>query len=256
MKFVGIFILVVLVIFVSAQNHQDNEVSEVKSLTDDDVKVVCYFTNWSWYRQGIGKYSPEDIDSHLCTHIVYGFASLDANTLTIKTYDSWVDIDNHFYQRVTAYHQKGIKILIAIGGWNDSTEKYSRLLTNSSARHKFIESVIDFIGKYNFQGLDLDLEYPGCWQGSCRDSSAQDRHGFSQFIQELSEAFKPHNYLLSAAVSPKKQIIDIAYDVPILSQYLDWIALMAYDYHGSWDRSTGQNAPLYYYPGDTAFSTA
>ena len=57
-------------------------------------KVVCYFTNWAWYRPGQGKYKPEDINSDLCTHIVYGFAVLDANTLTIRAHDSWADFDN------------------------------------------------------------------------------------------------------------------------------------------------------------------
>ena len=59
-----------------------------------DYKVVCYFTNWAWYRPGIGKYKPEDIDFKLCTHIVYGFAVLDSNNLVLKTHDSWADIDN------------------------------------------------------------------------------------------------------------------------------------------------------------------
>ena len=59
-----------------------------------DYKVVCYFTNWAWYRPGIGKYKPEDIDYKLCTHIVYGFAVLDSNNLVLKTHDSWADIDN------------------------------------------------------------------------------------------------------------------------------------------------------------------
>lgn len=45
-------------------------------------------------RQGIGKYTPEDIDSDLCTHITYGFAVLDGSTLTIKPHDSWADLDN------------------------------------------------------------------------------------------------------------------------------------------------------------------
>jgi chitinase len=57
-------------------------------------KVVCYFTNWSWYRQGNGKYLPSDIDASLCTHIVYGFAVLDSGTLQIKPHDSWADFDN------------------------------------------------------------------------------------------------------------------------------------------------------------------
>lgn len=32
-------------------------------------KVVCYFTNWAWYRPGEGKYTPDDIDENLCTVI-------------------------------------------------------------------------------------------------------------------------------------------------------------------------------------------
>ena len=46
---------------------------------DNGKKIVCYFTNWAWYRQGLGKYKPEDIDYTLCTHINYGFAVLDPN---------------------------------------------------------------------------------------------------------------------------------------------------------------------------------
>lgn len=57
-------------------------------------KIVCYFTNWAWYRQGDGKYLPEDIDADLCTHIVYGFAVLDYENLIVKPHDSWADMDN------------------------------------------------------------------------------------------------------------------------------------------------------------------
>lgn len=57
-------------------------------------QVVCYFTNWAWYRQGAGKYRPEDIDPNLCTHIVYGFAVLDGTRLLIKPHDTWADYDN------------------------------------------------------------------------------------------------------------------------------------------------------------------
>lgn len=70
-----------------------------------------------------------------------------------------------FYERVAAYRGKGKKVLMAIGGWNDSAgDKYSRLANNASARRKFIMHVIQFIEKYGFDGLDLDWEYPVCWQ--------------------------------------------------------------------------------------------
>lgn len=35
------------------------------------------------------------------------------------------------------------------------------------------------------------------------------------------------------------------YDVPVLSQNLDWIAVMTYDYHGQWEKKTGHVAPMY-----------
>lgn len=102
---------------------------------------------------------PENIDGKLCTHIIYAFAVLDASALTIKTHDPWADIDNKFYERVVAYQQKGIKVLIAIGGWNDSIgDKYGRVLTDANVRRNFITSVVAFIEKFKFNGLDLDLE--------------------------------------------------------------------------------------------------
>ena len=66
----------------------------VSSVEDNEYKVVCYFTNWAWYRPDIGKYKPEDIDSSLCTHIVYGFAILNPSKLIMAPHDSWADIDN------------------------------------------------------------------------------------------------------------------------------------------------------------------
>ena len=55
--------------------------------------------------------------------------------------------------------------MIALGGWNDSKfAKYSQLVNDPAARAKFTENVIKFIEEHNFDGLDLDWEYPRCWQ--------------------------------------------------------------------------------------------
>lgn len=155
--------------------------------------MVCYFTNWAWYRRGAGRYLPEHIDHTLCTHIVYGFAVLDYSNLVIKAHDSWADFDNRkyrrlfpdfiskyytfnscltnqsfiqgFYERVVAYKQRGLKVLLALGGWNDSEgDKYSRLVNNPASRQKFVNHALEFVEKYGFDGLDLDWEYPVCWQ--------------------------------------------------------------------------------------------
>lgn len=222
------------------------------SVGDSKYKVVCYFTNWAWYRPGDGKYTPDDIDANLCTHIVYGFAVLNRDTLTIKTHDAWADIDNRFYDRVVEYKKKGIKVTIAIGGWNDSLgNKYSRLVLSPSARANFVHTIAEFIEKYGFDGLDLDWEYPVCWQVECDKGSPEEKEGFASLVRELALEFRPRGWLLSSAVSPSKMVIDKGYDVPTLAEYFDWIAVMTYDFHGHWDKQTGHVAPLYHYPGDT-----
>ena len=64
-----------------------------------------------------------------------------------------------------AYKKKGLKVTLALGGWNDSAgDKYSRLVNSPSARRRFVKHVVEFLEKHGFDGLDLDWEYPKCWQ--------------------------------------------------------------------------------------------
>ena len=41
-----------------------------------------------------------------------------------------------------------------------------------------------------------------------------------------------------------------SYDVPEISKHLDFLNIMSYDFHGTWDSAVGHNAPLY--PLETA----
>ncbi len=46
-------------------------------------QLACYFTNWAQYRPDVGKYMPENVDPHLCTHLIYAFSIINkANELT------------------------------------------------------------------------------------------------------------------------------------------------------------------------------
>lgn len=64
------------------------------------------------------------------------------------------------------------------------------------------------------------------------------------FDAEAQEILKPR-LLLTAAVPVGPDNVRSGYDVPAVASYLDFINLMAYDFHGKWERETGHNAPLY-----------
>ena len=56
---------------------------------------------------------------------------------------------------------------------------------------------------------------------------------------------------MTAAVSPSNKVIEEAYDVVALDTWLDYVSVMAYDYHGQWDKMTGHVAPMYHHKDDT-----
>jgi chitinase len=60
-----------------------------------------------------------------------------------------------------------------------------------------------------------------------------------------SQEFKRPRLLLTAAVPVGPDNINGGYDVPAVSSYLDFINVMAYDFHGKWENTVGHNAPLF-----------
>lgn len=146
-------------------------------------RVVCHITNWSFYRRGEGKFVPENLDSKLCTHIIYSFATLEPEALELREFDPWGDIENQLYQRTVSL-DKNIPVLLGLGGWTDSSgDKYSRLVSNVRARQNFINRAIVFLRQYGFSGLHVDWNYPTCPQSDCRQGPATDKDDFTKFVQ-------------------------------------------------------------------------
>lgn len=85
-------------IHVPHPSYKSSATSPVARTDRGRKKVVCYVTNWSFYRKGEGKFVPEHLDQRLCTHIIWAFASLDPEQLTVKEFDPWADIDNSKYK--------------------------------------------------------------------------------------------------------------------------------------------------------------
>ena len=97
--------------------------------------------------------------------------------------------------------------MIAIGGWNEGSTKYSGMAKDKKKRQKFVNSTLDFLQKHNFDGqlrhnlptqdasiqsfipyfplgLDLDWEYP-----AKRGGSPQDKKNFILLVKELKEVY-------------------------------------------------------------------
>lgn len=46
--------------------------------------------------------------------------------------------------------------MIAIGGWNEGSKRFSKLVADPEQRFVFIKSVLKFLREHNFDGIDFD----------------------------------------------------------------------------------------------------
>ncbi|XP_076235084.1 chitinase-3-like protein 1 [Calliopsis andreniformis] len=206
-------------------------------------KIVCYHGRWSVYRPGLGKFDINDIDPRLCTHMIYSFIGISTDG-SIHTLDSWADLSDGLdgFGKFTRLRQlsPGTKAMVAVGGWNEGSTKFSQVVSNPGTRAQFVQNVVNFLRQYNFDGFDVDWEYP-----NQRGGQPSDKQNYIALLKELREAFNRNGYLLSVAVAAAESSASKSYLISQLSQYVDFINLMAYDFNGSWNNFVGLNAPLY-----------
>lgn len=89
-----------------------------------DPIIVCYLGSWSVYRPSLAKFTPENINPFLCTHIIYAFAGLSSK-FELRPFDSYNDITQGGYRKFTGLkeYNKQLKTLIAVGGWNEGSAR-------------------------------------------------------------------------------------------------------------------------------------
>ncbi|OXA63520.1 putative chitinase 2 [Folsomia candida] len=197
--------------------------------------LACYYGSWSVYRPSNGQFNVEDIDPNICTHLIYGTVGLTLDGV-MQVLDPWNDLEENdgrgAMRRFTNLKQANpnLKTLLGFGGWNDcepigdGCAKYSNMASTLANRTRFINSVVTFLESYNFDGFELDWQYP-----TLRGGRPEDRANFALLCAEMRTEFDSRGWLLTAAVSAMEPIINAAYDIPSISQSLHYLSLTAYD---------------------------
>ncbi|KAF8914233.1 glycoside hydrolase family 18 protein [Gymnopilus junonius] len=177
------------------------------------------------------------------THLTYSFAETTSsvNSLDLSGSDPIL-----LPQFVAEAHKNGVKALVSIGGWTGS-RFYSSDVGSVANRTAFVKTVVNFVKKYNLDGLDFDWEYPGSQGIGCNLVNGADAGNFLSFLQELRANPMGAKLTLSAAVSLSPfagSDGNPLSDVSSFAAVLDWIAIMNYDVWGPWSSAVGPNAPL------------
>lgn len=217
------------------------------------------------YRHGNGAFGVDDINPHLCTHLMYSFfgvtadgqiISLDSylDLVIIRDYSLFSALDNQLvYVNQEENYGKGnikkfnelkemnhkLKTMAAIGGWNQGSKNFSKVINkshfvylfatlcetncncfaihlqianNAQLREKFAQNAANFALLHNFDGIDIDWEYPGRLGGNPNT----DKGTFTLLMQALHSELSQHNLLLTAAVAATEFSATISYDIPML----------------------------------------
>lgn len=108
--------------------------------------------------------TPDKIPIGYYTHINFAFSLIDPDTYTLAPMDSQTGT---LYSAVSQLKSRdtNLKVWIAIGGWamNDpgpTRTVFSDLAGSESAQDTFFESVVSFILSNDYDGVDMDWEYP------------------------------------------------------------------------------------------------
>ncbi|KAL0941448.1 complement fixation-chitinase [Colletotrichum truncatum] len=218
-------------------------------------RSVLYVTNWSIYGAG---YNPDNIPIDSVTHILYAFADVKPNG-TVVSSDPWADTGKLFakdkpnepghnaYGLVKQLYLKKManrqmKVILSIGGYNGSP-KLTPILANQKLRLNFVSSAIKLVADHGLDGLDVDYEYPNSTAASNNTVKllSELRAGLDMYSAKYANGY--HFTLGFAAPAGPKNYA--ALDFKGMDKSLDFWSLMAFDFAGPWENTTGHQSNVY-----------
>jgi chitinase len=189
---------------------------------------------------------PGEIDAFKMTRINYAFANIEGGGMVTGFGE---DAKNFAFLAGLKQQNPSLTVLVSVGGWLWSTN-FSDISLTPQSRKLFIQSVMDFLSRYNLDGLDIDWEYPGM-VGSGHPFRAEDKQNFTLLLKELRQRFngetkRSHRKLyLTIAAGASNEFLAHT-EMAKVQKYVDTVNLMAYDYYEpSSDAITGHHAPLF-----------
>ncbi|HJY88268.1 MAG TPA: glycoside hydrolase family 18 protein [Candidatus Acidoferrales bacterium] len=204
--------------------------------TAEAPRVVGYFAAWSIYGR---HYHVSDIPADLLTHVNYAFAQVTPAG-QCASIDPHGDQVNFPQLRELKKRHPRLETLISVGGASHSGN-FSRAASTAESRRALAESCVRFMKEAGFEGIDVDWEFP---------SGDVDKKSFTALLAELRtqldmlEVAENKHYLLTVAgPAGPGRIANLELDK--ISASIDWINLMAYDFHMPSDPVTNFDAPLY-----------
>ena len=230
---------------------------ESHAAINPDYKIVGYYVSWAVKRSP--PFPPKDIDGSLLTHLNYAFAKIEPNgriSLFSPKDDlgaakaDWRTIEKYQGNLLQLKSLKKkfphLKTLLSIGGWTLS-DNFSAVAASSKTRKQFADDCVAFCKKFQFDGIDIDWEYP-CME--LHKGRPDDQRNFTLLLKDLyAAAQKQQPPLLISIAGPGTSTRYEKLELAEIHKYVDWINLMCYNFHGPWggkdDKVTNHHSALY-----------
>ena len=239
--------------------------------------VAAYFPEWAIYGRDV---QIADVPADRLTHLIYAFTRIGSDG-RLQLFDSYAATDKRFtesgdavggdadrwyyapedprssqtifgnFNQIAALKDlhPHLRTSVAIGGWTLSGN-FSTTLDSAEERGVFVESVIDFLRTYPmFDGVDFDWEYPGGGGLESNAVSPSDGANYVATLQLLRGRLDAlgsefgRRYEISVASAAGIDKIP-NFRLGEMKEYVDFFNVMTYDFHGTWESSTGHQAPL------------
>lgn len=169
-----------------------------------DQKMVGYQASWG---------SIEQVDYDNLSHIIYSFA-LPRTSGTVIALSA--ESDTKLRTLVERAHAKDVKVLLAIGGWNNGDDSAFEAFSQTAAGvNNFVADTSYLVDTYNLDGIDLDWEYPDAkWK-------------WNNLVNAMAPAMHNKGKLLTAAVAAYGAGADTVGNI----DSLDFVNVMMYECH-------------------------